>query len=168
VGFQAKGTTGRKIVDGARQVKIFGENVSVRAKVFTIGGFSAHADQNDLLQWIGHFESNPQVFLVHGEDTASAVLATKIREQFNLVTHIPRWREGLILRAKEAGYEEPQTEAVAADLGATVLDTVTHLEKELKALKKRIKSMEWEDRTGEEELDRLRYIQEELQAMFSQ
>lgn len=168
VGFQAKGTTGRKIVDGARQVKIFGENVSVRAKVFTIGGFSAHADQNDLLEWIGNFESNPQVFLVHGEDTASAVLAKKIQEQFSLVTHIPRWRERLILKAKEAAYEEPQAEVAAADLGTTVLDTVTDLEKELKALKKRIKSTEWEDKIGEEDLDRLRYIQEELQAILSQ
>ena len=71
VGFQAKGTTGRKIVDGAKQVKIFRENVAVRAKIFTIGGFSAHADQGDLLEWISHFESNPKVFVVHGEATAS-------------------------------------------------------------------------------------------------
>ncbi|MDT8273716.1 MAG: MBL fold metallo-hydrolase RNA specificity domain-containing protein, partial [Desulfomonilia bacterium] len=48
------------------EVKIFRENVTVRAKVFTIGGFSAHADQRDLLEWIGHFESKPHVFVVHG------------------------------------------------------------------------------------------------------
>ncbi|MCK7512668.1 MAG: hypothetical protein MZV70_57275 [Desulfobacterales bacterium] len=48
VGFQANGSTGRKIVDGYKSVKIFGDDVAVKAKVFTIGGFSAHADQNDL------------------------------------------------------------------------------------------------------------------------
>ena len=81
VGFQAVGSTGRRIVDGAKSVKIFGENVAVKAKVFTIGGFSAHADQKDLLEWVGHFESKPKVFVIHGEQTASETLARKIRER---------------------------------------------------------------------------------------
>src|SRR5512136_1590287 len=71
VGFQALGSTGRQIVDGAKEVRLLGEMVAVKAKVFTIGGFSAHADQNDLLEWAGHFESAPKIFLVHGEPAAS-------------------------------------------------------------------------------------------------
>lgn len=74
VGYQAQGTTGRQIVDGAKQVKIFRENVSVNAKVFTIGGFSAHADQKDLLEWASHFESSPKVFVIHGESEAVQLL----------------------------------------------------------------------------------------------
>jgi metallo-beta-lactamase family protein len=72
VGFQAQGTTGRKIVDGEKSIKIFREDVAVKAKVLTIGGFSAHADQKDLLLWVSHFaESRPRVFIVHREATAS-------------------------------------------------------------------------------------------------
>ena len=167
VGFQAKGTTGRKIVDGAKQVKIFRENVAVRAKVFTIGGFSAHADQNDLLQWVGNFESKPRVFIVHGEVTASEALAKKIQERFNLVTHIPRWKERLMLKPREVAYEEPEAAEVSTDFETLMLNTVIDLEKELKTLQKRIKAKAPQDSIGDEDVDRLKYIQEELQAILS-
>ena len=99
VGFQAEGTTGRQIVDGAKMVTIFGEKIAVRAKVFTIGGLSSHADQADLLRWVGHFSgrSKPRVFVVHGEPTSSEVLAKAIKEHFGLDVHVPRWREVLTL-----------------------------------------------------------------------
>jgi len=72
VGFQAQGTTGRKIVDGADKVRIFQEEIAVKAKIFTINGFSAHAGQSQLLDWLGHFK-NPhmQIFLIHGERASS-------------------------------------------------------------------------------------------------
>ncbi|MCW5625159.1 MAG: MBL fold metallo-hydrolase [Burkholderiales bacterium] len=67
-GFQAGGTLGRRIVDGATTVRLFGDEVPVRARVHTIGGLSAHGDQAALLDWLGHFERPPgSVFLVHGE-----------------------------------------------------------------------------------------------------
>jgi metallo-beta-lactamase family protein len=70
VGFQAEGTLGRKIVDGDDTVKIFDESYRVRAKVYTIGGFSAHADKTILLDWLKHCETPERVFLVHGEADA--------------------------------------------------------------------------------------------------
>jgi metallo-beta-lactamase family protein len=99
VGFQAQGTTGRQIVDGAKTVTIFGEKVAVKAKVFTIGGFSAHADQADLLTWVGHFakKTRPHCFVVHGEPTASEALATAIKERFGLDVYVPHLREVLTL-----------------------------------------------------------------------
>jgi metallo-beta-lactamase family protein len=166
VGFQAKGTTGRKIVEGAKQVKIFRENVAVRAKVFTIGGFSAHADQEDLLEWVSHFESNPKVFVVHGETTASEALADKIQERLGLTAHIPMWKERMILKPREVVTEEPPAEEAAADLKTPMLNTIIDLENELKALRKRVKSAEVDSDMGEEELDRLKYIQEELKSVF--
>ena len=81
-GFQAAGTLGRRIVDGARTVKIFGEPVPVRARIYTVGGLSAHADQGALLNWLRGFHKPPrQTFLVHGEAGASATFTQAIRDQ---------------------------------------------------------------------------------------
>jgi metallo-beta-lactamase family protein len=167
VGFQAQGTTGRKIVEGAKQVKIFRENVSVKAKVFTIGGFSAHADQNDLLEWIGNFESKLRVFVVHGEAAASEAFAKIIQERFNLSVHVPKWKERLGLKPREVAYEEPREPERMPDLETTMLNTVIDLEKELKALKQRIKAKEMQRAVEEDDLDRLKFVQEELQAILS-
>jgi len=81
-GFQAYGSLGRRLVDKAAKVRLFGEEVPVRASIHTIGGLSAHADQAGLLEWLGGFQSEPQtVFVVHGEPEASAVLAQAIRDE---------------------------------------------------------------------------------------
>jgi metallo-beta-lactamase family protein len=75
-GFQAQGTLGRRIVDGAQSVRIFGEDVRVRARVHTLGGLSAHADQRALLAWLSAFERPPrQTFCVHGEAETAALFA---------------------------------------------------------------------------------------------
>jgi len=81
-GFQARGTLGRQLVDGAEFVTIFGEKVRVKARRHTIGGFSAHADQAGLLEWYGHFRGQPRVALVHGEDKAREALRDQLAERF--------------------------------------------------------------------------------------
>jgi metallo-beta-lactamase family protein len=82
-GFQAAGTLGRRLVDGARQVTLFGERITVRARIHTIGGLSAHADQPALLNWLGGFDEPPrQTFVVHGEPGASAGLIDAIVRRF--------------------------------------------------------------------------------------
>ncbi len=167
VGFQAKGTTGRKIVDGEKQVKIFRENVAVRAKVFPIGGFSAHADQADLIDWISHFESSPKVFVVHGEMTASETLALEIHEKLNLITHIPKWKEHLILKSKDVSVDEPVPEKEGPDVKTTLLNNIIDLENELKALRKKVKTGTPDKEMGEEQIDQLQYIQEELKSVLT-
>lgn len=67
VGFAAKGTLARQIIDGAREVTIFGERIPVRARISTINGFSAHADQAELVAWHRHTQAK-RTFLVHGEE----------------------------------------------------------------------------------------------------
>ena len=90
VGYQAQGTLGRKIVDGAKKVKIFGEEISVNARIEYIDGFSGHADEEGLLEWLGQFKKRPKrVFLVHGEPEAQEVLAKAINERYNLECIIP-------------------------------------------------------------------------------
>lgn len=89
-GFQAAGTLGRRLVDGAKSVKIFGQDVPVRADIYTIGGLSAHADQAGLMNWLSHFHAAPrQTFIVHGEPLNAATLAEVIRQQLKWNVNIP-------------------------------------------------------------------------------
>ncbi|MFT3963149.1 MBL fold metallo-hydrolase RNA specificity domain-containing protein [Propionivibrio sp.] len=81
-GFQASGTLGRRLVEGARTVTIFGQPVAVRARIYTVGGLSAHADQGALLNWLGGFRRPPgKVFLVHGEAGTMSTFALAIKER---------------------------------------------------------------------------------------
>jgi len=87
-GYQAYGTLGRALVDGAEHIRLWGETVRVAATIHTIGGLSAHADQNGLMQWYNHFENHPPVMLVHGETQASAGLATRLRNELGAPVHV--------------------------------------------------------------------------------
>jgi metallo-beta-lactamase family protein len=79
VGFQAAGTLGRRLVDGADHVRLLGDDVPVRARIHTVGGLSAHADQAALLGWLGHFAQAPQhTFLVHGEASSAAAFGDAV------------------------------------------------------------------------------------------
>ena len=83
VGFQAYGTLGRRIVEGAETVKLYGHDYRVRIQVHTIGGLSAHGDQADLIDWYSSFQNRPPVYLVHGETAAQQILARKMREELS-------------------------------------------------------------------------------------
>jgi metallo-beta-lactamase family protein len=78
VGFAAQGTLARRIIDGAESVRIFGEEIAVRARVHTINGFSAHADQAELLAWHAQARA-PRTFLVHGDEAAMQTFAQRLR-----------------------------------------------------------------------------------------
>lgn len=82
VGYQAEGTLGRRIRDGQKDVKIFGESIHVNAEIYSIEGFSGHADQRDLLNWLDNFEKQPKaIFLVHGEAESRQIFARKVKEE---------------------------------------------------------------------------------------
>ena len=92
-GFQAAGTLGRRLVDGARQVTLFRERIPVRARIHTIGGLSAHADRPALLNWLRGFRTPPRrTFVVHGEPTAAAALAEAVERDLG-------WREVAVAEA---------------------------------------------------------------------
>jgi metallo-beta-lactamase family protein len=81
VGYQAIGTTGRALVDGAKKLRIVGEEISVNARIHTLGGFSAHASQSQLIDWINNFKNaGPDVYLVHGDPEAKTVLYGKLKQ----------------------------------------------------------------------------------------
>lgn len=89
-GFQAVGTLGRRLVDGAKRVRIYDEEVPVRADLYTLGGLSAHADRDALLAWLGHFRQAPRrTFVVHGEAQTAQDFAATIHEKFGWQAEAP-------------------------------------------------------------------------------
>ena len=98
IGFQAAGTLGRRLVDRAPSVRIFGEDVPVRAEIATLGGFSAHADQSALLAWLGHFTRTPaRLFLVHGEPDVMRAFAVRIEQRYDIHPQVPAHGETINL-----------------------------------------------------------------------
>lgn len=89
-GFQAEGTLGRRLVDGVKQVSIFGERIKVNAKIHLLGGLSAHAGQSDLLNWFHSLAaSKPKLVLSHGEDKARITLAELIKQRYGIEAILP-------------------------------------------------------------------------------
>jgi len=94
VGFQAEGTLGRRLVDGAKQVRVYGADVAVKAQIHTLGGFSAHADREGLLAWAKNIK-NPgvKVFVVHGEEESSKAFAQTLHSSLGVSAFVPEWGE---------------------------------------------------------------------------
>ena len=82
-GFQARGTLGRMLVDGARHIRLWGEAVRVAASIHTVGGLSAHADQQGLKEWYSHFDGRPPLVLVHGESSSLESLGNILKNELN-------------------------------------------------------------------------------------
>ncbi|MGD8235281.1 MAG: MBL fold metallo-hydrolase [Chromatiales bacterium] len=90
VGYQAFGTLGRKLVDGAKRVRILGQEIAVNAKIHTLGGFSAHAGQDQLIAWARHFHKpRPRLFLVHGEPESMLALQSRLAHELNWEAVMP-------------------------------------------------------------------------------
>ena len=98
IGYQAEGTRGRAILEGRETVKMFGQEVPVKAHIERIEGFSGHADYNELLAWMMGFNKAPErVFLVHGEPEASAAMAGHIQKQFGWDVTVPKEDDHVLL-----------------------------------------------------------------------
>lgn len=125
-GYQAEGTLGRRLLEGAKVVKIMGDEVNVQAKIHSIDGFSAHADQDDILDWLGGFENPPRgLFLVHGEYAAQQELAARVQEKFGFIPDIPTMGESFALNA--AAHRSSRVEKIVPN--TLMLDkTLTDLE----------------------------------------
>ncbi|MBO4291421.1 MAG: MBL fold metallo-hydrolase [Lachnospiraceae bacterium] len=90
VGYQAIGTLGRSIIEGAEEVKLFGESIQVKAKIMQLAGLSGHADKNGLIEWITAFEEKPKkVFIVHGEDKTSMAFAECLKIEYGQRAYAP-------------------------------------------------------------------------------
>ena len=93
VGYQGEGTLGRHLLEGARSVKLFGEDISVRAKIVNFKGLSSHADRDHLLEWVEHFSPTPkQVFVVHGDSEVTELFAHDLNQR-GIPAHAPLYEE---------------------------------------------------------------------------
>ena len=102
VGYQAPGTLGRLLVDGAKTVKIHGEEVSVLAKVIMLEGYSAHADQSELFHWVDGFKKIPEtIFVTHGEEESSQTFAGLLASRYHTKTIVPARGESYELQEKQ-------------------------------------------------------------------
>jgi len=90
VGYQAENTLGRRIIDGARSGNVLGEEVLVRASIYTINGFSAHAGREELVEWLSAFDDTPTIFIVHGEDESAESFSKLVKEKYGFNTHRPK------------------------------------------------------------------------------
>ncbi|MBM4313238.1 MAG: MBL fold metallo-hydrolase [Deltaproteobacteria bacterium] len=168
VGFQAQGTTGRRIVDGARKVRIFNEEIAVKAKIFTINGFSAHAGQSQLLEWLGNFRTKGlHVFLIHGEYAAQQTLAGKIEDRFHLRVSIPDYLEEVTLvpgrEQTRVAYPDKATPRI--DWGFLIADMETKLA-QLRERRDRAEAKTWVEQT--ELRDRLLEVNRNIAGIVSE
>ncbi len=102
-GFQARGTLGRQLVDGAKHVRLFGEEIPVKAEIHTLGGFSAHADQPALLAWLRGFRRPPaRTFVVHGEEETALAFAERVQTDLGFAASVPQAGDAIDLTAGAA------------------------------------------------------------------
>jgi metallo-beta-lactamase family protein len=97
VGFQAAGTLGRRLVDGATHIPLWGETIKVAAHIHTLGGLSAHADHDGLMAWYRAFEGKPPVVLTHGEENGRTRLAVSLRQGLGVEATLPELGDKLEL-----------------------------------------------------------------------
>jgi metallo-beta-lactamase family protein len=156
VGFQAEGTLGRRIVDGAKQVKIYGEDIAVKAQIHTLGGFSAHADRDALLEWLDT-NNNPdaKVFVVHGEAESSESFAGYIHSKLGLKTHVPSWGEIVDIETMQSEF---------ADYGTPTEEKFSSVDKQIEALTSNLKLLteKYNKTKAENKLDSLKRLKDDI------
>ncbi len=149
VGYQAKGSLGRRILDGDKKVKLFGEDIYVNCNIYKLDGLSGHADRNGILEWISSFTRKPKrIFLVHGEEDALRELKCSIKGELNLNAHVAQLGETIDF-SKETEYFKDS--GVIVDSRKSLL----HLIKELKDIRSALKGILTGGDANRELLDKL-------------
>jgi metallo-beta-lactamase family protein len=133
VGYQAEGTLGRRLLDGEKCVKLFGEDIMVNAEIYNVEGFSGHADKPALLNWIGSFKEKPgRIFIVHGEKESKESFCIDVKEKFNIDCIIPEYDVVYEIKKKNL-----INEVVLVDENQKIKDRyIQELLKEVEELKK--------------------------------
>ena len=172
VGYQAPGTLGRQIVDGAKSVRIFGEEIAVNARVEYIEGYSGHADQEWLLNFIYSFHNKPKhIFLVHGEPDSQEVLKGKILETTGIPVTTPNFGESYELDGEMPQMlERPQNLRDFDDhlLRLDILDAIESMKNEISSMENNVKEGQFDANGADIESlsERIRELQNEINNMM--
>jgi metallo-beta-lactamase family protein len=138
VGYQGEGTLGRRLLDGAKSVKLFGEEIAVRARIINFKGLSSHADRDHLLAWAEHFSPKPdQVFVVHGDDQVTEIFADSLNQR-GIPAHAPLYEEVYDLASNTVLAKgvvlEPRKTSGGASAGSPAYLRLQDVSKELELL----------------------------------
>ncbi len=172
VGYQAPGTLGAKIVSGEKKVKIFGEEIAVNARIEYIEGYSGHADQEWLLNFVYSFITKPKhIFLVHGEPEGQKILKDKILETVNIPVTIPDYGDKYKLDDKISIEEKLDIEAKNKYLRLEVIDRLSTLKEELEDMSIMIKEDIVDEDKKDEEIaainDKIKELEQQIVKIIS-
>lgn len=172
VGFQAEGTLGARIVNGEKIVKIFGEEISVNAEIEYIEGFSGHADQQGLLNFVYSFRNKPRyIFLVHGEESAQKELEEKLKENLDIPIIIPDYGEKYKLNNEIHLTEKIENKEKEEYLRLEVLERLETLKEELKDMERIIRDEISQNTKKDEEIliisDKIKELQQQIVKIIS-
>lgn len=137
VGFQAEGTLGRKILNGEKLVKIFGEEIAVNAEIKYLDAFSGHADKNGLINWLEKMDKKPDnIFLVHGEYTSQQALKNTIEEKFNIPTVVPQFEQTFSIDGELIASQRPNYKSSRFD----IIELLSFLKQDIDDMTNSVKS----------------------------
>lgn len=141
VGYQAQGSLGRRLLEGVKKVKLMGEEISVKAKIYNLEGFSAHADQNQLITWLNSFKTKPaNIFVVHGEQDMSEPFAQLIQDKFSIPTYIPKYGDSAMI-AGRSWQIEPSSITTVEPAVQQLRDYLDDLEKEFDEFRRKLEDL---------------------------
>ena len=165
VGYQAPGTLGRRLVDGEKKVKIFGEEIAVNARIEYIEGYSGHADQEWLLNFIYSFITKPKhIFLVHGEPDGQVILKDKILENTNIPVTIPSYGESYTLNDELTMEQAVKLPVAQQNIERNdVLDKIKILKDELDDMEVIVKEEYLEKEVDDSSISRLKLRLKEIE-----
>ena len=130
------------MVDGAKKVRIMGEEIGVRAHIYNLDGLSAHADREDIIDWLGCFVQKPaNIFLVHGEVGSAEALASLIREKLSLSAYIPQYGDMATFRGREWRVSTAPGLPTVAPAEKELLDVLNELDSEWVDAKQRLENL---------------------------
>ena len=164
VGYQAPGTLGRRIVDGEKRVKIFGEEIAVNARIEYIEGYSGHADQEWLMNFVYSFITKPKhIFLVHGEPTGQEILKSKIVDEIGLPVTIPEYGQTYTLDENLTMEQTVAPIAIQSSAKREVLDKIKLLKNELNDMESIVREDYLSKKDNENEISLLKLRLKEIE-----